>query len=379
MRNDVIQGHFPAGLVHLANAQTTPQTQAVQSGGARPGWVQARIDGSAPVQRRQAGPATPVGPPLRGVQHGHAIQLRPDLAAVHSGPGQPLPQAVRQKMEAAFGAAFGDVRVHVGPQAAALGALAFTRGSDIHFAPGRYNPYTSQGEQLLRHELAHVLQQRAGRVRNPFGSGTAVIHDNVLEAEAHRLAARASRPRTAQPKIALPRPARAPHRAHTTPQQRFIQRAITIVDDIMDAASEAGARFGASTWFSLNRGPRKQITWFGKGIQAGIGVQAKPGAGDECPACHENKSVWELDHINPWRQFAAAALAPSQMKYDGTDIWVDINHIKALYNDPQNLWWICKGCNRKKSDAVLDSWNDDWKDDLHHRGRDLKLPNFLGF
>lgn len=355
MRNDVIQGLFPAGLGHLAN--TGAMTQAA----GRPAWVQARIGAAAPpVQRRAAAP-------VRVTPQGRAVQIGADLVSSQAGPGQPLPQAVRQKMESAFGAPFGDVRIHVGAQAASLGAIAFTRGSNIYFAPGRYNPHTSQGEQLLGHELAHVLQQRAGRVHNPFGSGTAIIHDAALEAEAHRMAERASLLRKPlQPKM------------QGTPHQRFIQRA-TIVESIMSAASAAGARFrSALTWFSLNRSARARITWFGKGIQASIGVQAKPGNGDECPACHENKSVWELDHINPWRQFAAAALAPNQIDYDGTDIWVNINHVKALYNDPENLWWICKGCNRKKSDAVLDSWDDSWADNLAQRGRDLNLPAFLG-
>jgi hypothetical protein len=56
----------------------------------------------------------------------------------------------------------------------------------MHFAPGYYSPHTPQGQRLLAHELAHVLQQRAGRVRNPFGQGVAVVQDAALEAEADR-------------------------------------------------------------------------------------------------------------------------------------------------------------------------------------------------
>jgi hypothetical protein len=36
-------------------------------------------------------------------------------------------------MDAAFGANFSAVRVHVGPQAERIGAVAFTLGSDIYF------------------------------------------------------------------------------------------------------------------------------------------------------------------------------------------------------------------------------------------------------
>ena len=48
------------------------------------------------------------------------------------------------------------------------------------------SPETIQGQQLLGHELAHVVQQRAGRARNPLGSGLAVVQDRALEAEADR-------------------------------------------------------------------------------------------------------------------------------------------------------------------------------------------------
>ena len=95
-------------------------------------------------------------------------------------------------MEAAFGADFSTVRVHVGPQAERIGAIAFTLGSDIYFAPGRFQPDTAPGRQLLGHELAHVLQQRQGRVRNPTGAGVAVVHDRALEAEADRMGHRAA-------------------------------------------------------------------------------------------------------------------------------------------------------------------------------------------
>jgi hypothetical protein len=103
------------------------------------------------------------------------------------GAGQSLPEPVRQKMESALGADFSDVRVHIGSEAAAIGALAFTYGSDIYFSPGLYDPHTTHGQRLLGHELTHVVQQRAGRVRNPFGAGVAVVQDPGLEAEADRL------------------------------------------------------------------------------------------------------------------------------------------------------------------------------------------------
>jgi uncharacterized protein DUF4157 len=106
--------------------------------------------------------------------------------------GLPLPAEVRTKMETAFGADFSDVRVHIGHEATSLGAIAYTWGTNIHFAPGQYNPHTMQGQKLLGHELWHVVQQRSGRVRNPFGGGVAVVQDHALEAEADRMGVKAA-------------------------------------------------------------------------------------------------------------------------------------------------------------------------------------------
>jgi len=106
--------------------------------------------------------------------------------------GLPLPDDVRAKMESAFSADFSDVRVHIGRDASAIGAIAYTWGSNIHFAPGQYNPHTLQGQKLLGHELWHVVQQKSGRVKNPFGGGVAVVQDNALEAEADRMGIKAA-------------------------------------------------------------------------------------------------------------------------------------------------------------------------------------------
>ncbi|HKX00818.1 MAG TPA: DUF4157 domain-containing protein [Bryobacteraceae bacterium] len=78
--------------------------------------------------------------------------------------GQPLPETIRHQMETSFGADFSSVRVHHGQEATLLGASAFTRGEHIHFAPGQYDPHSSTGQEMLGHELTHVVQQRAGRV-----------------------------------------------------------------------------------------------------------------------------------------------------------------------------------------------------------------------
>ncbi|WP_437564370.1 eCIS core domain-containing protein [Sorangium sp. So ce542] len=122
-----------------------------------------------------------------------------------------IPAPVRAKMEESLGSDFSDVRVHPeSAQAEGLGALAFTHGNNIHFAPGRYQPESRSGQELLGHELAHVLQQREGRVSSPVQArGLPVVDDSALEDEADELGARAARgerltrPRTAAAPCAL--------------------------------------------------------------------------------------------------------------------------------------------------------------------------------
>jgi hypothetical protein len=90
---------------------------------------------------------------------------------VHKGlgsPGQPLDPASRAFMESRFGYDFSRVRVHSDAQAAesaqAVNASAYTVGHHIVFDRGQYRPGTTVGQQLLAHELTHVVQQAHGMV-----------------------------------------------------------------------------------------------------------------------------------------------------------------------------------------------------------------------
>jgi hypothetical protein len=124
--------------------------------------------------------------------------------------GQKLPAGTQRKMESFFNTDFSDVRVHVGPEASSIGAYAFTHGNSIYFAPGQFNPSSYAGDQLIGHELAHVVQQKTGRVRNPFSAGVAIVQDHALEAEAERMGSMAAAhqppaPRTVvQPRMIVP-------------------------------------------------------------------------------------------------------------------------------------------------------------------------------
>ena len=82
------------------------------------------------------------------------------------GKGAPLPDATLKFFEDKFQRPFDDVRVHddsgADDAARKIDALAFTRGNDIYFRSGAYDPTSPEGKKLLAHELAHVIQQRPG-------------------------------------------------------------------------------------------------------------------------------------------------------------------------------------------------------------------------
>ncbi len=96
--------------------------------------------------------------------------------------GQALPADVQARMEQTFGQSFAGVRVHTdGRSAAATGALgaeAVARGDHLFFADGKYDPGSTQGEAVIRHELTHVVQSREGRLPTTGG-----VSDKMMAAE----------------------------------------------------------------------------------------------------------------------------------------------------------------------------------------------------
>jgi hypothetical protein len=187
----VVQAHVIGGTHALQtrlNLWNTRLTRGANLTVAQPGnshiaQASAAANGSRAIQRKAG----------QGVE-AFRVPLR------QKSGGLPLPAEIRAKMETAFSADFSDVRVHIGQEASSLGAIAYTWGTNIHFAPGQYNPHTLQGQKLLGHELWHVVQQKNGRVRNPFGGGVAVVQDHALEAEADRMGIKAALTQVARKK-----------------------------------------------------------------------------------------------------------------------------------------------------------------------------------
>jgi Domain of unknown function (DUF4157) len=121
---------------------------------------------------RRAEPATATAAPqlvpsveaVLGLQRGAGNQATVNVLSrrAAAAPGAPEPQAVpteiRAHVENLSGMDLSDVQVHLdSPLPGRLGQVAYTQGAEIHLAPG-------QSQDLIGHELAHVVQQRGGRV-----------------------------------------------------------------------------------------------------------------------------------------------------------------------------------------------------------------------
>lgn len=95
--------------------------------------------------------------------------------AIQRSSGAPLPDAIRARLETAFGHDFSHVRVHTDGAAAEasidLNALAFTLGSHVFFGRGQFSPSSSDGLELIAHELMHVVQADEHRLPSSSGHG----------------------------------------------------------------------------------------------------------------------------------------------------------------------------------------------------------------
>jgi hypothetical protein len=98
-------------------------------------------------------------------------QVEQAIASSRGG-GQRLDDGSREKIGTPLGDSLDDVRVHTDDKADALAssvsARAFTTGSDVFFKKGEYSPGSSGGQQLLAHELTHVVQQRGASTSGPL-------------------------------------------------------------------------------------------------------------------------------------------------------------------------------------------------------------------
>jgi hypothetical protein len=117
-------------------------------------------------------------------------RAHPDVEATIArtrGGGSGLDSGVAERMGSALGDDLSDVRVHTDDTADALAssvsARAFTTGSDVYFAKGEYDPASGSGNELLAHELSHVVQQRGAPTSGPLQVS---MPGDALETEAEQ-------------------------------------------------------------------------------------------------------------------------------------------------------------------------------------------------
>ena len=107
------------------------------------------------------------------------------------GHGLSLDTGVQREMGAAMGHDFSQVQVHTSPQADKLNhdldSAAFTTGNDIFFRQGLYQPGSSSGQELIAHELTHIVQQSGSQVE-PGAPLTLGEPDDIYEKQADEIA-----------------------------------------------------------------------------------------------------------------------------------------------------------------------------------------------
>jgi hypothetical protein len=133
-------------------ARPGAQPGEVSPGPGKQTRVAAELESAAGEAALDPGKQTRVNAELETVTLEDGTLQRKAAAAGAAGAGAPsagsctpLPPDVRARMEAALGANFAAVRVHQDAYAQAIGAQAFTRGTDIFFAPGGSIPAARRG------------------------------------------------------------------------------------------------------------------------------------------------------------------------------------------------------------------------------------------
>jgi len=193
----------------VARLGSNPALQEAMLACADP-WIVERATERSIEHSEPARVATPHGRAMWGATRAHAATLYRRVKAAGMGArdtpevttaldaigsGMPLPDDVRERMEAIVGETMENVRLHTGPVAAAaceaVNAEAFTAGQDI-FYPG-FDPASPASLKTLAHECMHVKQWQQGLI-TPVQDGLAVSDpSDVLEQQAEAVAERAFR------------------------------------------------------------------------------------------------------------------------------------------------------------------------------------------
>lgn len=146
-------------MIHRPVAESPVQRSLEEDGMPPQMWPQMRIQRYNQNDHVQ----TKLTPNQIGKEGGAASEDVTSEIERAKGGGQKLDQGLQRSMGKAMGTDFGGVRIHTDATSDRINqtiqAKAFTTGSDVFFRQGQYNPGTKSGQQLIAHELTHVVQQ----------------------------------------------------------------------------------------------------------------------------------------------------------------------------------------------------------------------------
>lgn len=175
-------GPAPAARGTMSSPAVMSQTNGTHSGLPAKTQVRATLANREPlvptgrtgIQRRERDASSP--PSARPASAARPAQAARGLASgvsvpTSGGPRQvAVPAAIQQVLRGTVGNAPATVRVHEGVQAAhqsdVMNAEAFTRDGEI-FLSSDVPLQSRRGQELLAHELTHVVQQQGGALRMP--------------------------------------------------------------------------------------------------------------------------------------------------------------------------------------------------------------------
>lgn len=124
------------------------------------------------------------------------VNRRLPRRSLTADPGVALSGPSRTEFEMATGFDASEIRVHTDDSSARIAesfrANALTAGTDIFFGRGMYRPAQEPGRRLLRHELAHVVQQHGDRL---------AVHRDARQAAGPAAASHSPREEQPEPSI----------------------------------------------------------------------------------------------------------------------------------------------------------------------------------
>lgn len=167
------------------------------------------------------------------------------------------------------------VHVRVGPEPRAAGCQAFAYGGELYIDPELFEQPMRRVLEVFGHELCHVAQQRAGRVRvRNEAPGVPCNADPELEREADEWARC----------VARGEPAPSVGSALDRPPPPVLQPVVAVGGSVLQSASDLDERAravidlidGGTEWLSRAIGPHAESYWFEdveslvSGVQEGL-------------------------------------------------------------------------------------------------------------